>query len=62
MKFPKKVKNEPYGTQNGRTLPRKWKFAALDQILSAQKNNASRQQQKWTLKGKLKEIAKEGEK
>ena len=43
MKLPKKVKNKPYGTQNGRALLRKWKFAALDQILSAQKINASRQ-------------------
>ena len=43
MKLPKKVKNKPYGTQNGRALLRKWEFAALDQILSAQKINASRQ-------------------
>ena len=43
MKLPKKVKNKPYDTQKGRALLRKWKFAALDQILSAQKINASRQ-------------------
>ena len=43
MKLPKKVKNKPYATKNGRALLRKWKFAALDQILSAQKINVSRQ-------------------
>ena len=43
MKLKKKVKYELYGTQFGRALPRNWKFAALDKILSAKKINASRQ-------------------